>query len=244
MTQTRARPRLGAALQQALGPRGGGAPERETRAPAAGLFGHPVRAQLYQDVLDRPLSHIAVLARGCALSPPSTRWHVGVMERAGVVRVKRAGREVRVFASGSLEGENEQALRALRGPLVLKVLRQVNASPGSALREMAAQVKASPQSVLRALEPLAQLDMVETLRDGRYARSYPGEGLARFIDRRAQALPGHFARTSAALQQAGERVHLIRKARDEFEFSAGLRGGRRVFLLRANGPLLPQAGPF
>jgi DNA-binding transcriptional ArsR family regulator len=187
---------------------------------------------VFQALLDRPLSHVAGLARATSMAPPSVRWHLQVLDTAGLVHAERTAREVRFYVSGTVDESTRDPLLALRGPRTAAVLQNVLASPGLSVSELAEGVGASSQSVLRATASLRALGFVEGVRDGKHVRHYAGAGFAPFVARRSSGLPAQFSRVEAALLRAGESVAVARRGRDEVVFQVGRRGARREFRLR------------
>lgn len=233
---------LGRALQEVLAPAGAGAAAREERAPGAGLLAHPARAALLQTLLDRPLCNVAQLARAVGTTAPSARWHLAVLEEAGLVETRREGRSLLACVPGTADGPHARALGVLARPRALGLIRAVSAAPGLTVAEVARAAQTTPQSALRALKALSTVELVETVRDGRYVRCYPGDGLERLVEERADALPAQVRRLQAAVEGAGESMALVRRARGEVTFTVGRRGARREFSLRSDGPLMPGAG--
>ena len=240
MTQTQPpRRKLGAALQLALSGRAHVDERAEERAPGAGILSGDGRGRAFQALLDRPLLHIAGVARAARLASATATWHLGVLERAGLLEAYRGGRESRYFVKGTVDDHSRTELLALRAPLAQPVLAAVADAPGMSLRQVASEVGVSPQSVLRARTALEALGMLETERDGRRVRIYPADGLPRFLAQRTAQLPEVYARVEAALVRAGESCQAVRRSRGEIVFGVGRRGARREFHLRADGPLRP-----
>jgi len=237
------RRRLGAALQQAVGGRAAFDLEREAGAPGSGLLANPSRARLFQVLLDRPMLHLAGASRACRLAPPSTRWHLKVLKGAGLVQSVRSARGVRYFVTGTVDAGTRDVLLALHRGRSLPLLASVAAAPGRTVRELADDVGCSSQAVLRAFRDLHAHHLIETLRDGKFVRSYPAEGLGRFVSKRASGLPGQYSRVEAALSQAGESVSVSRRSRGELVFQVGRRGARREFRLRPDAFFAPGTRP-
>ena len=240
MPASKARGRLGAALQQALAGKLEVSSAAEGRAPGAGLFANAARARLFQALLDRPLSRTASLARATGLAPPSVRWHLAALGSAGLVRRADLPGNPRYFAPGTVEGEGLHDLAALRAPHAIDVLAAVARSPGLTLTELAREVLASPQAVLRAQLALSPLRFIEALKEGRHTRLYPGGALSAFVSLQGARLPQRFSHLEAALKAADEGVSVTRRARDEIVFQVGRRGARREFRLKAASALAPE----
>jgi DNA-binding transcriptional ArsR family regulator len=204
----------------------------EERAPGAGLLANPSRARLFQSLLDHPLLHVAALARAAAVARPSARWHLHVLEEAGLVRCTKGAREARYFVTGTVDDSLQGALMALRAPLGASALAAVVEAPGLSLRELADALDASSQATLRATRQLEAVGFVEAVRDGKFVRHYPGPHLETFRARRAAGLPGQLLRVETALAEAGEHVAVTRRSRDEVQFQVGRRGARREFRFR------------
>lgn len=234
---------LGRALREVIGPRGEAATRREERAPSAGLLAHPARAALFQLLLDCPFSNVAQVAAGLGTTAPTARWHLTVLEEAGLLQTRREGRSLVAAVTGSVDARHAPALRALRLPHALALLRAVNASPGLALGEAARAAAVSPQSAARAVERLEGVAFVERVSDGRSVRVYPGPGLDRLVEERAEALPDLAGRVQAALEAAGEHAAVVRRRRGEVTLAVGRRGARTELALRSEGPLLPGRNP-
>ncbi len=242
VTQTGApRRKLGAALQLALSGRPQVESPSEERAPGAGVLAGDARARAFQALLDRPLLHISGIARAAHVASATASWHLAVLQRAALAQRLRGGREARFFVTGTVDDASRAQLLALRLQLALPVLAAVTESPGMSLAEVAAEVGASPQSVLRARAPLEALRFLETHREGRRVRTYPAEGLPKFLARRTADLPAVYEKVEGALRAAGETCQVSRKGRGEIAFSVGRRGAMRDFHLRADGPLRPAA---
>jgi len=237
----RPRRRLGAALQAALGGRADAGRALEGRAPGAGLFASDARARVFQALLDRPLTHLAGIARACRIAPPSAAWQLKVLEGRGLVQRARNGRQVRFQVTGTVDESSREVLQALRAPHAQALLAAVVDSPGLTLTQIARELRTSPQSAIRAKAPLIALGLVETLADGRIRRTYPADKLPRFLAERTASLPAAYLRVEAALRAAGESAQVTRRARGVVAFQVGQRGARREFLLRADGPLRPPA---
>lgn len=229
---------LGRALKEVLEPPGEGAKRREEQAPGAGLLAHPARAALFQLLLDRPLSNVAQIAAALRTTAPTARWHLAVLEEAGLVRTRRAGRALVASVPGTAEGKHAKPLAALRRPHGLTVVHAVSASPGLTLGQAARAAGTTPQSAARALADLEDAGLVERVRDGRSVRCYPGEGIGRLVEERADALPDLAERVQAALEAAGEPAAIVRRRRGEVTLSVGRRGARTEFTLRSEGPLV------
>ncbi len=243
MAKGRTRKPLGRALREVLTPAGGAARGREEQAPGAGLLAHPARAALFQILLDQPFTNVAQLARSLRTTPPSVRWHLSVLEEAGLVQTRREGRARVAHVPGTTDAHKTRALEALRRPRALLLLRTVSQSPGMTVAEVARAAQTSPQSARRGLQSLAAVGFVESVRDGRNLRSYPGDGLEKLVEVRSDALPAQLRRVQAALEQAGESTVVVRRAHGQVTFAVGRRGARREFSLRSDRPLLALVPP-
>jgi DNA-binding transcriptional ArsR family regulator len=237
VADARRRRALGRALKDVLASQAGevGAPDEQ--GPGSGLFGHGAHAALFQLLLDRPMTNVAQAARALGTSPPSARWHLSVLEQAGVVETRRQGREVVAFVRGTAQAGEARALSTLRRPAVARVLQEVIDAPGSTMGELARAAGTSPASAARALRALSAARFVQVVSDGRARRCYPGGGLGRIEDERAQAMAGHARRVQLALEQAGETVSVVRRGRGEVTLAVGRRGQRREFTLRSLAPM-------
>jgi len=112
---------------------------------------------------------------------------------------------------------------------------------GLTVRQLAEEVGTSSQAVLRACQRLRAFDLIETLRDGKFVRSYPTDGLGRFVARRASGLPAQYARVEAALGQAGSPCRWL-AGRGRTGFPGGPKGRRREFKMRPDARLPRHQG--
>jgi predicted transcriptional regulator len=117
--------------------------------------------------------HLAEASRACHLAAPSARWHLKILKGAGLVQAVRSAREVRYFVTGTVDEASRDLLLALHRGRALPLLASVAASPGLTVRQLAEEIGSSSQAVLRASQHLQAYNLIETLRDGKFVRSYP-----------------------------------------------------------------------
>lgn len=131
-----------------------------TRLDRAKVVGHPARRALLQLLEREPGVHLEAAQRALGVGAGTLAHHVGILERAGLLRVQRAGRFRRLYPA-ALNGQAALRDAALRPPRSAALHKLVTEHPGVGLREAARLLGVPASSLQWHVARLEQAGLVE-----------------------------------------------------------------------------------
>lgn len=127
---------------------------------------HPHRAAIYKAVRAEPGVGLRDLARGCLTPVGTTRHHLTILVRSGLLREERAGRRIAFLPRG--ERRRPELLATLRDP-DLGALRQAIARKGRLSQlQLRTHFAGMPRSTIQhRLRRLVEAGALRSFRQGR-----------------------------------------------------------------------------
>lgn len=142
------------------------------------------RERVFSHIKRHPGIHLRQVCRDLGLAVGDVQYHIGRLERDGVVTSSRSGLYKRFYA-GRIFGKKEGAiLSALAQRTSRELLLHLIESPGASQERLAESLGLSPPSVSWNISRMMQLGLVERRRKGRfvsYTVAGDSEEIARFL---------------------------------------------------------------
>jgi predicted transcriptional regulator len=149
---------------------GGYATVLYSRLARSDLLARPIRRTLHDIVARHPGIHLTALAKATGRGFGTTRYHLRVLERGGVLaRVSLPGYH-RYFVTGTVPPGDLRSVAELHAGSARRVYEVVRAQPGITLSEVARRVEVSPPAAHKTVERLQRAGLVEKRIDGRQVR--------------------------------------------------------------------------
>lgn len=136
------------------------------------LLDNEARDALVEAIRQEPGIHASELGRRLEAGWGTIVYHLGVLERNGLVSSLVDGRHRRFFPVGALDWSDRALWAALRNPQARAIFDLVAAEPGIILRDVGRRVGLSSPGALWHLQRLAAVGLVEAIRQGRKVRYY------------------------------------------------------------------------
>lgn len=135
----------------------------------ASLLHLPARRALYAIVSKFPGLHLREIQRKADLATGELEYHLGILERAGLVKSRRIEGYLRFFPRGLGEFE-ARALSILRQENSRRIVLRLMLSPDSNQRELASLVGLSPATISWYMSRLEAWRIIGAERRGREIR--------------------------------------------------------------------------
>jgi len=165
---------LGSALRRRLGiPVVPAAAERPEVAES--LLLNPTRLRIFQAVYNLPCSSVRQLSRTVGVAPPSVRWHLSKLAGGGLVASTGPASRRLYHVRGGLDEEDVEVLSFIGREDRRAAVRALCQEPGLTQLQL---VRASGCNG-HTIRALAARGIIESVKDGRHRRYFPGALLAR-----------------------------------------------------------------
>lgn len=135
------------------------------------LTRHPKRAALLALLRERPGLTTRDLVVSTRMNQGTILHHLRALERGGLVRSKRVGRE-RAWADKAAGRLDRPTLDTLREPMRARIVEALRQAPGLTQRELARALGLSPATVSHHLGALKDAGLVTVRREGVRARCF------------------------------------------------------------------------
>lgn len=148
------------------------------------------RSHVYEHVRQNPGVTLSAAQRTLGLGWGTTRYHVAVLERVGLLVTKRAGAKRFLFVNGAARRIQAEAWSALQNPSVRQLLDTgLDLAAGVSQPDVARRLDCTPQYAGRILRRLEEVGLLERRSEGRRG-VYRATALLRDLEpRRAAARP-------------------------------------------------------
>lgn len=138
---------------------------------------HPTRASTLDLVRRNPACTTKDLAAICELNGGTLRYHLSVLERSGLIRSARLGRD-RVWCEPATASLDAGGLTALRAPIRKTLLSVISSQPGLTQGQLARALKRSKATTHYHLGELKGAGLVTATREGLRVRYHAGPSAA------------------------------------------------------------------
>src|SRR5438309_577577 len=144
---------------------------QHTRLTREAVLQREVRRLMYRFIRDHPGSSLSQVREGVGLQNGVAAYHLGVLERQGLVRSKTRRRHRWYYPDGDVTLLHELPL----SPLQASLLDEVRRCPGVGVRELARHVDRRTSSVAYNVKALARDGVLRTEQKGRKLRCFPAD---------------------------------------------------------------------
>ena len=144
---------------------------QHTRLTREAVLQREVRRLMYRFIRDHPGSSFSQVREAVGLQNGVAAYHLGVLERQGLVRSKTRRRHRWYYPDGDATLWHELPL----SPLQSSLLDEVRRCPGVGVRELARHVDRRTSSVAYNVKALARDGVLRTEQKGRKLRCFPAD---------------------------------------------------------------------
>src|SRR2546426_857310 len=144
---------------------------QHTRLTREAVLQREVRRLMYRFIRDHPGSSFSQVREAVGLQNGVAAYHLGVLERQGLVRSKTRRRHRWYYPDGDATLWHELPL----SPLQSSLLDEVRRRPGVGVRELARHVDRRTSSVAYNVKALARDGVLRTEQKGRKLRCFPAD---------------------------------------------------------------------
>lgn len=141
------------------------------------VLDHEVRERIYQKIQTAPGMTIQELTTEAGVGWGTTVYHLARLEKEKLVVSRKFGSNRRYFANGTVAPQNAQAISILRNDVSLRIASFVRDNPGAAQKDVCENLGISPPVASKYLRRMQEASLVQSERDWRHVKYYPGENL-------------------------------------------------------------------
>ncbi len=134
------------------------------------MMDHFVRGRIYEHICNNPGVNFSAIKARFNLTNGTVTYHLSMLERQEFIRSKHDGIYKRYFKAGTAPGAIEQEPMSLQGA----IHKLVSERPGLTQKDIARALGTSKQLVSYYVRNMRKEHLVETHREGRHVRVYPG----------------------------------------------------------------------
>lgn len=149
--------------------------------PRARILKHPMRKKILEIVERQPGMLAQALADSIGCNRSTLRYHVAVMQSAGILRVVSQQQRAYLFAA-TLSAERQQSLSILQRGRTWELARQVAQNPGQPQMELTAKLQMSRKILRKYVNRLLQVGLIQEIQDPPYVTYFPTGDLTKMVD--------------------------------------------------------------
>lgn len=131
-----------------------------TRLRQDRLLDHPVRADLFARIEERPGIHYLALVEASGKAKGAVSHHLATLSRAGIITAIRQRGFSSYFVRGAIDAPVMHGLAAVKAPAAARALRDIAAEPGRPAREVARRVGLHESTLRHHVRRFSQAGMV------------------------------------------------------------------------------------
>lgn len=146
-----------------------------TRIKGEEVLDHEIRQAMADRVEEDPGIHAHALTEALDLAHGQARHHLRVLVREGILTEIASGGFKRYFRTGTYDVDQMRAMAALRNGRNDKAFRVIRDHPGIGVGDVAERAGISTSYASKAVSELADVGLVDKVRDGRRVALYADE---------------------------------------------------------------------
>ncbi len=130
------------------------------------LLNQPTRLEIYTFVKNNPGVHFRGVCSSMNLPLGVVQYHLGVLERAGLVKVYSDGQLKRYFESNTYTVKEVKLISLLRHATAGKILAVLSQNTGVLHKDLACNLRVSPQALSWQMNQLKKTALIQTAKEG------------------------------------------------------------------------------
>ncbi len=106
------------------------------------------------------------------ISYTNARYHLLMLEKAGIIALTKIGKSLRVFPARAYDDNQIKIIRYLKNETTKSILKAILGMPGITNRELAGMCRIEKSSIHWHIEKLLKDNIIRSEKDGKYTRYY------------------------------------------------------------------------
>ncbi len=145
----------------------------DKRLASSSVLMNVTRQKIFEELFLCPCIYLAALCADLSLKQPSAVWHLNKLASRGFIEESVQGDRHVFYPVGMVEKDDIAVLAILNVADARALYRAVAESPGMSRKELASSLGMGYNTATLYLAKLADLGMIDIVRDGKHARYFP-----------------------------------------------------------------------
>jgi DNA-binding transcriptional ArsR family regulator len=230
--------KIGDALKRAITQERAVGDVEKSRKREESLLMNPTRLEIFQFLCKNPCSKLTFLANSLELAVPTADWHLKKMVNAGIVTVKKVGKNKVFYPAEMIDPADIEVLALLTGDKAKLICSTISENPGISQGELGKKLGMYQQEIGWYTGRLTEKGVLKRVVDGRFRRYYLSDEMGNILKSNRKRLNLFKKTLIKVLKSDGMNPEIIRSRGDTLVIQIG--DGKDRTILKINLNLIPK----